>query len=210
MESGAPVGSPRGRGLGLYRPKRRVRTRSPLLRSWRSQSRKKKKKSKTQTGACALCACLCCGPAPRPLVLQPPRFALSGGGGFAASNRRSELKVRCAGPPPPPPLSHHLGAPHLPPKANGSACSRTRPGGREQKTRRRASRDERGAAREGAPTRCLSASTDPTCAAVRGPSVSNLSCQEKKGGDRAGRGPETSTRMDLRAHLHPLTLCPHP
>lgn len=144
--SGAPVGSPRGRGLGLCRPKRRVRTRSPLLHSWRSQSWKKKK-SKTQIGACALCACLCCGPAPRPLVLQPPRFALSGGGGCAASNGRLELKVRCAGPPPPPHLSHHLGVPHLPPKANGSACGRTRPGGREQKTRRRASGALRGKAR---------------------------------------------------------------
>lgn len=127
-------------------------------------------------------------PRPAPLVLQPPRFALSGGGGSAARNGRPELKVRGAGPPPtagPPHLPHHLGVPHLPLKANACVCGQRRPRGREQ-ARRRAPRDERGVAREGAPTRSLWASTDPTCAAVRGPSVSNRSSHKKKGGDRAG------------------------
>lgn len=136
-------------------------------------------------------------PRPAPLVLQPPRFALSGGGGCAARNGRLELKVRGAGPPPtagPPHLPHHPGVPHLPPKANACVCGQTRPRGREQ-ARRRAPRDERGAAREGAPTRSLWASTDPTCATVRGPLVSNRSCQKKKGADRARRVLETPTRQ---------------
>jgi hypothetical protein len=210
LESEDQGGSPRGCGLKLCRPKKARAHKLPASSSFLVLPKQENLRPKLAPAHFVSAAAVVLRPAP--LVLQPPRFALSGGGGCAARNGRPELKVRGAGPPPtagPPHLSRHPGVPHLPLKANACVCGQTRPRGREQ-ARRRAPRNERGAAREGAPTTSLSASTDPTCAAVQGPSVSNRSSQKKKGGDRAGRVLETPTRMDLRAHLHPLTLCPHP
>lgn len=134
-----------GRGE-LHRPRESVRTRSQLVRSWRSRG------SKTRTGACALGLRRCCGLLPRPLSLSPPlRLALSGRGGSAAKIRPIRVTRVGAGvhrPRPSRRCSPTLPAPpHLAPTANSGAAERGPRRGADRAGREPG--DERGATREG-------------------------------------------------------------
>lgn len=121
MESGAPVGSPRGARLRALPPKK-ARAHTMPASSFLALPKQENWRPKLAPAHFVSAAAVV--PRPAPLVLQPPRFALSRGGGCAASDRRPELKVRGVGPPPTAGLvhlSHRLGVPHLPPKGNSSA-----------------------------------------------------------------------------------------
>lgn len=144
-------------GEGRARPpsRKRVRTRSQLDRSWRSQALRPKLAPAQSISDAAVVSHPACGLAPRPLsaATPPPRRLETNGG--AAKSGPTRVTCRRAGVPRPRRgrrCSPTLPAPSIwPPKANSGATKRGPPQGAEEERARAVGRAGGGEGR-GAPT----------------------------------------------------------